>query len=140
MNGPLKGFRVIALSQYIAGPYGSMLLGDMGAEVIKIEPPAPSANRILPGPNFKGESFYHLAFNRSKKSVTLDLRTKSGHEAFRELLSISDVIWSNFRPESIKNLKADYETVKKINPRLVCSYISGYGMNGPYRDRAAFDI
>lgn len=140
MNGPLKGIRVIALSQYIAGPYGSMLLGDMGAEVIKIEPPAPTANRILPGPNFKGESFYHLAFNRSKKSVTLDLRTKSGHEAFRELLNISDVIWSNYRPASIKNIGADYETVKKINPKIVCCCISGYGMDGPYRDRPAFDI
>ena len=64
----------------------------------------------------------------------------SGHEAFRELLSISDVVWSNYRPASIKNIGADYETVKKINPKIVCCCISGYGMDGPYRDRAAFDI
>ncbi len=140
MNGPLKGIRVLALSQYIAGPYGSMVLGDMGAEVIKIEPPEPAANRILPGPEHKGESFYHLAFNRSKKSITLDLRTNSGYETFQELLSISDVVWSNYRPESIKNIRADYETVKKINPSIICCCISGYGMSGPYRDRPAFDI
>ena len=140
MNGPLKGIRVLALSQYIAGPYGSMVLGDMGAEVIKIEPLEPTANRILPGPNHKGESFYHIAFNRSKKSVTLDLRTDSGQAAFRELISISDVVWSNYRPASIKNIGADYETVKKINPKIVCCCISGYGMDGPYRDRPAFDI
>ena len=118
MKGPLSGIRVLALSQMIAGPFGSMLLGDMGAEIIKIEPLEPIVSRTFPGPGHKGESFYHLAFNRSKKSITLDLRTKMGCEAFRDLVSISDVVWSNFRPESIKNMGADYDTVKKINPIL----------------------
>ena len=118
MNGPLSGIRVLALSQFIAGPFGSMLLGDMGAEVIKIEPPEPAANRTLTGPNHKGECFYHLAFNRSKKSITLDLRTKTGSAAFRDLVRISDVVWSNLRPEPIKNIGADYDTVKKINPKI----------------------
>ena len=99
MNGPLSGIRVLALSQYIAGPFGSMLLGDMGAEVIRIEPPEPVANRTLfYGPEHKGASFYYLAFNRSKKSVTLDLRTKMGREAFYDLARLSDVVWDNFRP------------------------------------------
>ena len=140
MNGPLSGTRVLALSQFIAGPYGSMVLGDMGAEVIKIEPPEPAANRTLPGPSHKGESFYHLAFNRSKKSVALDLRTKMGYEAFCDLVRISDVVWSNFRPESIKNIGADYDTVKKINPKIISCCITGFGLAGPYRDRPSFDI
>ncbi|MFC1592691.1 CaiB/BaiF CoA transferase family protein [Candidatus Omnitrophota bacterium] len=140
MNGPLSGIRVLALSQFIAGPFGSMLLGDMGAEVIKIEPPEPAANRTLAGPNHKGECFYHLAFNRSKKSITLDLRTKTGSAAFRDLVRISDVLWSNLRPEPIKNIGADYDTVKKINPRIIGCYVSGYGLSGLYRDRPSFDI
>ena len=140
MDGPLSGIRVLALSQFIAGPFGSMLLGDMGAEVIKIEPPEPTANRTLPGPNYKGESFYYLGFNRSKKSVTLDLRTKMGSEAFHDLVQVSDVVWSNLRPESIKNIGADYDSVKKINPRIISCYVSGYGLSGPYRDRPSFDI
>ena len=140
MNGPLSGIRVLASSQYIAGPFGSMLLGDMGAEVIKIEPPEPVANRILTGPEHKGESFYHLAFNRSKKSVTLDLMTQMGSDAFRDLVRISDVVWSNARPESIKNMGADYDTVKRINPGIISCNVSGYGLSGPYRDRPSFDI
>ena len=141
MNGPLSGIRVIALSQYIAGPFGSMLLGDMGAEVIKIEPPEPVANRTLfYGPEHKGESFYYLAFNRSKKSVTLDLQTKMGREAFYDLVRISDVVWSNFRPQAIKNLGADYDIVKKINPRIISCFATGFGISGPYRDRPSFDI
>ena len=140
MNGPLSGIRVLTLSQMIAGPFGSMLLGDMGAEIIKIEPLEPMVSRTFPGPGHHGESFYHLAFNRSKKSVTLDLRTKMGYEAFRELVSISDVVWSNFRPESIKNMGADYNAVKKINPRIISCSLTGYGLSGPYHDRPSFDI
>ncbi|MFH1775125.1 MAG: CoA transferase, partial [Chloroflexota bacterium] len=99
MNGPLSGIRVLALEQFIAGPFGSMLLGDMGAEVIKIEPPVPVANRAFPGPDHKGESFYHLALNRSKKSVVLNLRTRMGYQAFLDLVAVSDVVWINFRPQ-----------------------------------------
>ena len=140
MKGPLSGIRVLALSQYIAGPFGSMLLGDMGAEVIKIEPPEPIASRTFHGPDHQGESFYHLAFNRSKKSVTLDLRTKMGREAFYDLVSISDVVWSNLRPEAVKNIGADYDAVRKINPRIISCSVTGYGLSGPYRDRPSFDI
>jgi len=140
MHGPLEGIRVLALSQYIAGPFGSMVLGDMGAEVIKVEPPEPVANRIMPGPGHHGESFYHLAFNRNKKSVTLDLRTESGQQAFKDLVKISDVFWSNLRPESVTNIGADYSAVSNLNPKIIASYISGYGLTGEYRDRPAFDI
>ena len=140
MKGPLSGIRVLALSQIIAGPYGSMLLGDLGAEVIKIEPPEPIGSRTFPGPGHEGETFYHLAFNRSKKSVTLDLRTKMGGEAFHDLVRISDVVWDNFRPGVIKNLGADYDTIKKINPRIISCSITGYGSSGPYQDQPSFDI
>ena len=140
MKGPLSGIRVLALSQYIAGPFGSMLLGDMGAEIIKIEPPEGVPSRTFPGPSHQGDSFYHLAFNRSKKSVTLDLRTKMGSEAFRDLVSISDVVWSNLRPEAVKNIGADYDAVAKINPRIINCSLTGYGLSGPYRDRPSFDI
>ena len=140
MNGPLSGIRVLALSQFIAGPFGSMLLGDMGAEVIKIEPLEPWANRTLPGPGHKGEGFYHMAFNRSKKSITLDLRTKMGAEAFQDLVRTTDVVWSNFRPDGVKNIGADYDTVRKINPRIISCSVSGYGLSGSLRNRPSFDI
>jgi CoA:oxalate CoA-transferase len=140
MHGPLEGTRVLALSQFIAGPFGSMVLGDMGAEIIKVEPPEPVANRIMSGPDYKGESFYHLAFNRSKKSLTLDMRTKSGQKAFRDLVKISDVFWSNLRPASVENIGADYASVSKLNPNIVACYLSGYGLHGELRDRPAFDI
>jgi len=140
MNGPLAGIRVLALSHFIAGPFGSMLLGDMGAEIIKIEPPEPTANRTLAGPGHKGESFYHLAFNRSKKSVTIDLRTRTGYRAFLDLVRIADVVWTNFRPGAVENIRADYDTVKEINPEIIYGQVSGYGLSGPYRDRPSFDI
>jgi len=140
LNGPLSGIRVLALEQFIAGPFGSMLLGDMGAEVIKIEPPVPVANRAFPGPGHKGESFYHLALNRSKKSVTLNLRTKPGYQAFLDLVAVSDVVWINFRPRAIENIGIDYDTLKRINPRIVHCSLTGYGLSGPHRNRPSFDI
>ncbi len=140
MNGPLSGVRVLAISQIIAGPFGSMLLGDMGAEIIKVEPFEPIGTRSFPGPTHKGETFYHLAFNRSKKSVTLDLRTKMGYETFCDLVSVSDVMWDNIRPNSLKNIKADYDSVKKINPKIISCSVTGYGQSGPYSELPCMDI
>jgi len=140
VNGPLSGIRVLALSQFIAGPFGSMLLGDIGAEVIKIEPPEPIGSRSFLGPVHKGESFYYLAFNRSKKSVTLDLMTKMGYAAFCDLVSVSDVVWDNLRPNALRNIKADYHTVKQINPKIISCSVTGYGQSGPDRDLPSFDI
>ena len=140
MAGPLSGYRVLDLSRAIAGPYGAMILGDLGAEVIKIEPPGGEISRIFPGPNHQGESFYYLAFNRNKKALTLDLGTASGKDAFYDLVRISDVVWDNFRPEVMERLGADYETVRKVNPRVISCSISGYGSNGPYMHRPSVDI
>lgn len=140
MTGPLSGYRILDLSRAIAGPYGSMILGDLGAEVIKIEPPGGEISRLFPGPSHEGESFYYMAFNRNKKAVTMDLATTAGREAFYELIKLSDVVWDNFRPDVMERLGADYETIKKINPKIISCSISGYGATGPYVDRPSVDI
>ena len=140
MAGPLSRYRILDLSRAIAGPYGSMVLGDLGAEVIKIEPPGGEISRLFPGPSHKGESFYYMAFNRNKKALTLDLGTVAGREAFYELVKISDVVWDNFRPSVMERLGADYEAIKKINPKIISCSISGYGATGPYVDRPSVDI
>ena len=140
MKGPLSGYKVIDLSRAIAGPYGAMLLADLGAEVIKIESPVGDVSRMVAGPDHKGELFYYLAFNRNKKGITLDLATESGREALYDLVKISDVVWDNFRPRVMKRLGADYETLKKINPRIISCSISGYGTTGPYIERPSYDV
>ncbi len=140
MAGPLSGYRILDLSRAIAGPYGAMILGDLGAEVIKIEPPGGEISRLFPGPSHEGESFYYMAFNRNKKAVTLDLGTDAGKEAFYELVKISDVVWDNFRPGVMERLGADYETIKKSNPKIISCSISGYGATGPYVDRPSVDV
>ena len=140
MSGPLSGVRVLDVSRAIAGPYGTMILGDLGAEVIKIEPPEGDISRFSAGPTHKGENFFYLAFNRNKKNLVLDLNTNSGREVFHDLVKVSDIVWDNFRSGSMERLGADYETLKKINPRIICSSITGYGPKGPSKDRPAFDV
>ncbi|MBM3166154.1 MAG: CoA transferase [Chloroflexi bacterium] len=140
MAGPLSGYRILDLSRAIAGPYGSMLLGDLGAEVIKIESPGGDLSRFAPGPGHKGQSFYYMAFNRNKKGLTLDLATDTGRAAFYELVKIADVVWDNFRPGVMERLGADYDSVKKYNPKIICCSISGYGATGPYVNRASVDM
>ena len=140
MDGPLKGIRVLALENFIAGPFGSMILGDLGAEVIKIEPPEGDGSRTFAGPRYKGESYYFMSMNRSKKSLTLDIGTPLGKGAFYDLVKISDVVWDNYRPGVMERLGADFETLKKINTRIVCCSVTGYGSSGPYRDWPSYDI
>lgn len=142
MKGPLSGIRVLDVSRAIAGPYGAMILADLGAEVIHIEPPGGDMNRII-GLNeacHEGQSYYFMAFNRNKKSLVLDLATKTGVDAFYDLVKISDVVWDNFRPGVMEKLGADYDTLKKINPAIVCCSVTGFGSSGPYRDRPSFDL
>jgi crotonobetainyl-CoA:carnitine CoA-transferase CaiB-like acyl-CoA transferase len=140
MKGPLSGIRVLDISRAIAGPYGAMILGDLGAEVIHVEPPEGEISRFRAGPNYKGESFHYLSWNRNKKNVVLDFSTKLGKEAFFDLAKISDIVWNNFRPGSMERLGADYETLKKINPRMIYVSITGYGPSGPFKGRPAFDV
>ncbi len=140
MNGPLTGVRILDVSRAIAGPYGAMLLADLGAEVIHIEPPEGDISRFRAGPNYKGESFHYLSWNRNKKDIVLDLATKSGKEAFLDLVRVSDIVWDNFRAGSMKRLGLDYESLVKIKPDIICVSITGYGPGGPFSGRPAFDV
>jgi formyl-CoA transferase/CoA:oxalate CoA-transferase len=137
---PLAGIRVLELTSVLGGPLAARILADLGAEVIKIEQPgAGDASRRL-GPYFlNGESAYFLGFNRNKKSVTLNLGAEDGLEAFYRLVRVSDVVLDNFRPAVLDRLKIDHATLRAINPRIICSSLSGFGQEGPYRDRPAFD-
>jgi len=140
MPGLLSGARILDLSHMLAGPFGSMMMGDLGAEIIKIEPPEGDPMRRM-GPHFFAtESAYYLSTNRSKKSMTLNLQTERGRAIFYELVRVSDVVYDNFRPGITQKLGIDYATLKRINPRIIACSISGFGQTGPYRDRPAFDI
>jgi crotonobetainyl-CoA:carnitine CoA-transferase CaiB-like acyl-CoA transferase len=136
------GVRVLDLSRMLAGPYGAMLLADMGAEVIKIEEPGGGDPMRAMGPPFlpDGESAYFLAINRNKKSVALDLAGDAGRGIFHELVAQADIVWENFRPGVMARLGCDYATLSALNPGLVMCSISAYGGDGPYRDWPAFDL
>ena len=139
MKGPLTGVRVLALENYLAGPVASMTMGDLGAEVIKIEPPQGDLSRGTAGPNHKGESSHFLSWNRNKRGIVLDLRTQLGLEAFYDLVKISDVVINNFRRGVMTRLHADHAKLKKINPRVISVNITGMGPVGPYRDRPSVE-
>ena len=138
----LEGVRVLDLSRMLAGPFGSMLLADMGAEVIKIEEPDGGDPMRVMGPPFlpDGGSAYFLAVNRNKKSVALDLTTLAGREALLELARVADVVWENFRPGILERLGCAPAVLRAANPRLIVCSISAYGHDGPYRDWPAFDL
>ncbi len=141
MGLPLSKIRILDLSLIMAGPYCTLILGDLGAEVIKIERPGVGEGaRGVPPHYFEGESAYFIAMNRNKKSMTLDLKSPKGKEIFYALSKSSDVVVDNFRPGVVKKLGVDYDTLKKINPRIICCSISGYGETGPLKDRPAFDL
>lgn len=138
---PLAGIRVLDVSILLAGPFGTMILGDLGAEVLKIErPPKGDSSRHMPPHFVGGESAYYLSMNRNKKSMTLDLKQPEGIQIFRDLVKEADVVWDNFRPGVMKRLGIDHESLSKINPRIISCSISGFGQEGPYRDRPAFDL
>ncbi len=138
---PLSGVTILDLSQMLAGPFGSMILADLGAEVIKIEKPGQGdIGRGMPPHFFQGESVYFLSVNRNKKSLTLDMKTKAGLDVFYRLVKVSDVVFDNFRPGVLEKLQIDYETLKKVNPRIISCSVSGYGQTGPGKDRPAFDL
>jgi crotonobetainyl-CoA:carnitine CoA-transferase CaiB-like acyl-CoA transferase len=125
----------------LAGPFGSMILADLGAEVIKIEKPGEGdIGRGMPPHFFKEESVYFLSVNRNKKSLTLDLKAKEGLDVFYRLVKASDVVFDNFRPGIVEKLRIDYQTLQKINSRIISCSVSGYGQTGPFKDRPAFDL
>lgn len=136
---PLAGVRVIDLTRVLSGPFCSMLLGDLGADVIKIESPAGDPVRAQ-GAIRDGHSWYFAAFNRNKRSVVLDLYTDAGKEVLRRLLVEADVLVENFRPGTLEKLGLDAGALDAINPRLIVASVNGYGSTGPYADRPAFDF
>ncbi len=141
IKGPLEGVRVVDLSRGIAGPWATMMLGDLGAEVIRIEATAEGdVGRIIDGPKHNGESFYFLAFNRNKKSVVMDFKTPAGRQALIDLVRVSDVLVENFRPGSMDRMGLAYKDLKKINRRIIMWQNSGYGYSGPYKDRACYEV
>ncbi|MEX5563729.1 CoA transferase [Pseudophaeobacter sp. 1A16562] len=139
-RGPLAGIKVLDFSRILSGPYASMVLADLGAEVVKVEPVG-SGDETRNFPPFKGPlSHYFIALNRSKKSITLDLKSPEGAKIARDLARKSDVVLENFRPGVMDRLGLGYETLKADNPGLVYCSITGFGRNSPHGDKPAFDI
>jgi len=137
MNGVLEGIRVLELGNFISGPYGAMLLADMGAEVIKVE--NPKGGDPFRGWDFGGDQPNFWAYNRGKKSVTLNLQTPEGREIFYRLVKKADVVMENYRPGVTKKLAIDYQTLSRLNERIVYCSITGTGPTGPYVNRPAYD-
>jgi formyl-CoA transferase/CoA:oxalate CoA-transferase len=140
-TSPLAGVSVIDMTQALAGPYAAMMLGDLGADVIKIEPPQGEQARGYKPPDVKGESAYFISFNRNKRSLTLNYGKLEGQEILRRLLSDADVfLTNNPRVESMRKYGYDYESLKAINPGLVMAAISGYGHTGPRAGLPGYDV
>jgi alpha-methylacyl-CoA racemase len=140
LQGPLQGIRILDLTRLLPGPLGTMLMADMGAEVIKIEDPqAPDYVRVFP-PFVGGESVNYLAYNRSKRSMFLDYKSEEGRKIFFELVKTADVVVEQFRPNFLDKLGIGYEAAKAINPKIIYVSVTGYGQTGPYAHLAGHDL
>ncbi len=139
---PLEGVRVLDISQVMAGPYACMLLGDLGADVIRIEPPGTGdQTRGSMGFKMKGaDSLGFLNMNRNKRSVALNLKSEAGRQVLMRLVKDADILIENYRPGALKRLGLGYEALSQVNPRLVYTSISGFGQTGPWADRPGFDL
>lgn len=141
MSGALKHIRILDLSRVLAGPYCTMILGDLGAEVIKVEAPGGSDDTRKWGPPFKNDvSAYYLCTNRNKKSITIDLKSMEGVETIKQLVKHSDVIVNNFKTGTMDKFGLDYETLSAINPGLIFCSITGFGETGPNKDMPGYDF
>lgn len=146
--GPLEGLRVLDVSRALAGPYCCMMLGDLGADVIKVELPERGDESRYWGPpfvgaptaNYPGESAYFMAINRNKRSITVNLKSPEGQEIIKSLASQSDVFVENYRTGTLEKMGLGYEDLHALNPRLIYCSISGYGRNGPYAERPGYDF
>lgn len=137
---PLSGIRVLDLTHFLAGPFGSMILGDLGAEVIRIEHPTHLEEARKTPPHFMdGESVYFLSLNRNKKSITLDLKKEQGRAVFLDLVRNADVVFDNFRPGVTERLGIDHAKLRLIKPDIICCSLSAFGMTGPFSDRPGYD-
>ena len=139
-DGALAGVRVLELANFMAGPFCGMLLGDMGADVIKVENPRVGDYTRETPPFVNGESAGFMALNRNKRSITLNLKTDEGREVFLELAKTADVILENFRPGTMTDLGIDYAAVRRVRPDVIYCSASGFGQTGPYSQRPGFDL
>lgn len=139
-NPPLEGIRVLDLTQAMAGPMATMLLGDLGADIIKIEPPAGDQTRKWAPPFINGISSYFLSVNRNKQSLALNLKTPEGLEILKRLVKDADVLIENFRPGTMAKLGLPYEAAREINPDILYCSLSGYGQTGPQKDWPGYDL
>jgi formyl-CoA transferase len=137
---PLQGIRVLDLSRVLAGPYCTMVLGDLGADVIKVESPEGDETRSWGPPFADGESAYYLCVNRNKRSIVVDFKTDHGQEILHQLIRRSDVLVENFRPGTLARFSLDFESASRLNPKLIYCSISGFGQTGPLRDKPGYDF
>lgn len=136
----LDGIRVIDLSRILSGPYCTMILADMGADVIKIEPPQGDDTRAWGPPFIDDQSSYFLSVNRNKKSIVINLKTPEGKSILLDLIKTADIVVENFRPGTLKKLGLDYEVLSQVNKRIILASISGFGQTGPYAMRPGYDV
>ena len=143
MNKPLAGLRILDLTHMLSGPYAGMILADLGAETIKIEPLQGEGTRTLlatdPENSLDGMGAYFLTLNRNKKSVAIDLKSERGMAVFKDLVGVSDIVLSNFGAGVPERLGVDFEALSRINPRIITCTVTGYGSEGPGANRPAFD-
>ena len=140
MSGPLNGCRVIELSHIMAGPVCGLMLADMGADVIKVEKPTGDDTRRTLPPDINGESAAYMMMNRNKRGLTLDLKKPAAVEALKRLIADADVVIENYRKGTMEKLGLGYETLRKINPGIILTELSGFGRTGPYAERGGFDL
>ncbi len=139
MSGPLTGIRILELTSVVLGPWACQILGDLGADVVKVEPPRGDSNRQLGPSRSSNMCALFMTCNRNKRSVVLDLKQDSGRAALLEMARSADVVIHNLRPPAIKRLGLDYEQVRSVNPKVIYCATYGYRADGPYSDRAAYD-
>ena len=135
----LRGIRILDFSRVLAGPMATMVLGDLGAEVIKIEPPSGDETRSW-APIVDGESAYYMSINRNKRSIVINLKKPEARDIVRRLIERSDVVIENFRPGVAKSLGIDYKSVRRINQNIIYCSIKGYGSRSPYKGKPAYDL
>ncbi len=137
---PLEGLVVLDLSRVLAGPYTAMMLGDFGADIIKIEPPQVGDDSRAFGPFIGKESAYYMSLNRNKRSMTLNLKEQAARDLFKAMVKKADVVLENYRPGTMEKFGLGYDELKQINPKLIYAACSGFGHTGPYMDKPAYDI
>lgn len=141
MSGPLAGIKVLDLSRVLAGPYCTMILGDMGADIIKVEAPGGNDDTRYWGPPYQGgESAYYLCTNRNKRAITVNMKSERGREIIRDLAKSSDVLIHNFKSGTMEKWQLGDDDLKALNPRLIYCSISGFGQTGPYKHLPGYDF